>query len=172
MYQDKGETKQCKCIPWSVLQVQGYQREVQTEIESMSVRLEILSSGCNLERIAYTIYYILYTMPDAFFQSDKKRKRSKPGRAGPSSNSRPKAPRRQEKDEELESSAGEEGVDDMDFRAGRGGEDDMSDGEAIDENETAAEKRVRMAKGYLAKVRKELQDSESNTTIACLKLMR
>lgn len=99
-------------------------------------------------------------MPDAFFQSDKKRKRSKPGRAGPSSNSRPKAPRRQEKDEELESSAGEEGVDDMDFRAGRGGEDDMSDGEAIDEHETAAEKRVRMAKGYLAKVRKELQDSE------------
>jgi len=106
-------------------------------------------------------------MPDAFFQSDKKRKRSKPGRAGPSSNSRPKAPRRQEKDEELESSAGEEGVDDMDFRAGRGGEDDMSDGEAIDENETAAEKRVRMAKGYLAKVRKELQDSESNMTITC-----
>ena len=102
-------------------------------------------------------------MPDSFFQSDKKRKRSKPGRAGPSSNSRPKAPRRQEKDEELESSAGEEGVDDMDFRAGRGGEDVHSDEELIDENETAAEKRVRMAKGYLAKVRKELQDSEHMT---------
>jgi ribosomal RNA-processing protein 9 len=110
-------------------------------------------------------------MPDAFFQSDKKRKRSKPGRAGPSTNSRSKpAPRHQEKDEELESSAGEDGVDDMDFRAGRGGEDDMSDGEAIDENETAAEKRVRMAKGYLAKVRKELQDSESEEVY--LKLIR
>lgn len=108
-----------------------------------------------------TISYKHITMPDAFFQSDKKRKRSKPGRAGPSSNSRPKAPRRQEKDEELESSAGEEGVDDMDFRAGRGDEDVHSDEELIDENETAAEKRVRMAKGYLAKVRKELQDSES-----------
>jgi hypothetical protein len=134
-------------------------------------RIEILSNWYKLQRIASSIHYTRCsnpnTMPDAFFQSDKKRKRSKPGRAGPSSNSRPKAPRRQEKDEELESSAGEEGVDDMDFRAGRGGEDDMSDGEAIDENETAAEKRVRMAKGYLAKVRKELQDSESNSTFAC-----
>jgi ribosomal RNA-processing protein 9 len=44
----------------------------------------------------------------------------------------------------------------MDFRAGRGGEDIHSDEELIDENETAAEKRVRMAKGYLAKVRQEV----------------
>jgi ribosomal RNA-processing protein 9 len=101
-------------------------------------------------------------MPDAFFQSDKKRKRSKPGRAGPSS--RPKPARRQEKDEELESDAEGDGphvdLDDMDFRAGRGGEDQFSDEELIDENETAAEKRVRMAKGYLAKVRKELQEGK------------
>jgi ribosomal RNA-processing protein 9 len=107
-------------------------------------------------------------MPDSFFQLDKKRKRSKPGggggggRAGPSSRSKP--PRRQEKDEELESDAEGEGanvdLDSMDFRAGRGDEDIHSDEELIDEHETAAEKRVRMAKGYLAKVRKELQEGE------------
>ena len=109
-------------------------------------------------------------MPDSFFQSDKKRKRSKPGggggggRAGPSSRPKPKASRRQERDEELESDAEGEGanvdLDSMDFRAGRGDEDIHSDEELIDENETAAEKRVRMAKGYLAKVRKELQEGE------------
>lgn len=103
-------------------------------------------------------------MPDSFFQSDKKRKRpSKPGgRAGPSTRSKPV--RRQEKDEDLSSGAEGEGknveLDDMDFRAGRGGEDQFDDEELIDENETAAEKRVRMAKGYLAKVRKEIADGE------------
>ena len=86
------------------------------------------------------------------------------GRAGPSSRPKPKAPRRQERDEELESDAEGEGanvdLDSMDFRAGRGDEDLHGDEELIDENETAAEKRVRMAKGYLAKVRKELQEGE------------
>lgn len=44
----------------------------------------------------------------------------------------------------------------MDFRAGR--EDvPLSDEEAIDEYETAAEKRVRLAKGYLNKVREDLE---------------
>lgn len=99
-------------------------------------------------------------MPDAFFQSDRKRKRSKPGRAGPSTRTKPtRRPEARERDEELESDAEGEGanveLDDMDFRAGRG-QDQHSDEELIDENETAAEKRVRMAKGYLAKVRKEV----------------
>lgn len=104
-------------------------------------------------------------MPDSFFQSDKKRKRSKPGRAGPSTRSKPI--RRQEKDENLSSDAEGEGqhveLDDMDFRAGRKGEDQFSDEELIDENETAAEKRVRMAKGYLAKVRKEIEEGKFAT---------
>ena len=47
----------------------------------------------------------------------------------------------------------------MDFRAGRE-EIPLSDGEAVDENETAAEKRVRLAKGYLAKVREDLEAGE------------
>ena len=105
-------------------------------------------------------------MPDSFFQSDKKRKRSKPGgRAGPSTRGKPVRRQPQEKDEDLSSGAEGEGrnveLDDMDFRAGRGGEDQFSDDELIDENETAAEKRVRMAKGYLAKVRKEIEEGKS-----------
>ena len=48
----------------------------------------------------------------------------------------------------------------MDFRAGR--EDGpLSDGEIIDENETAAEKRVRLAKSYLAKVKQDLEAGTS-----------
>ncbi|WWD21731.1 hypothetical protein CI109_106218 [Kwoniella shandongensis] len=109
-------------------------------------------------------------MPDPFFQSDKKRKR--PNRSGPSTNrerTRPqpygkgqktKSKHVAERDEELSSGAeGEDGavdLDSMDFRKGR--EDvDLSDEEYIDENETAAEKRVRLAKGYLAKVRDEVE---------------
>lgn len=103
-------------------------------------------------------------MPDSFFQSDKKRKRSKPGRAGPSTRTKPARSQRQERDEDLDSEAEGEGrhvdLDDMDYRAGRADEDQRSDDELIDENETAAEKRVRMAKGYLAKVRKEIEEGE------------
>lgn len=44
----------------------------------------------------------------------------------------------------------------MDFRANRG-EITLSDDEVVDENETAAEKRVRLAKGYLAKVRQDME---------------
>ncbi|WWC68182.1 uncharacterized protein I206_102105 [Kwoniella pini CBS 10737] len=116
-------------------------------------------------------------MPDPFFQSEKKRKR--PNRAGPSRSNggegRPspygkgqksKPTKRAEKDEDLSSDAeGENGggdLDDMDFRAGR--EDvNYSDEELIDRNETAAEKRVRLAKGYLAKVRGEVEAANANT---------
>lgn len=44
----------------------------------------------------------------------------------------------------------------MDFRKGR--EDiPLDDEDIVDENETAAEKRVRLAKGYLAKVKDDLE---------------
>ena len=44
----------------------------------------------------------------------------------------------------------------MDFRKGRE-EIPMEDDEIVDDNETAAEKRVRLAKGYLAKVKEDLE---------------
>ncbi|KAK8847644.1 hypothetical protein IAR55_005503 [Kwoniella newhampshirensis] len=109
-------------------------------------------------------------MPDPFFQSDKKRKR--PNRSGPSTNRETTRPRPYGKgqktkskhvaarDEELSSGAeGDDGavdLDSMDFRKGRE-EVELDDEEYIDENETAAEKRVRLAKGYLAKVRDEVE---------------
>jgi len=44
----------------------------------------------------------------------------------------------------------------MDFRKGR--EDiPLDDEDIVDENETAAEKRIRLAKGYLAKVKDDLE---------------
>ena len=134
---------------------------------------------CQLLRL----HYPTYEMPDSFFQSDKKRKRSKPGggdrggggRAGPSSRSKPARRQPQEKDEDLSSGAEGEGrnveLDDMDFRAGRGGVDQFDDDELIDENETAAEKRVRMAKGYLAKVRKEIEDGGLTTECVLLSVV-
>jgi ribosomal RNA-processing protein 9 len=47
-------------------------------------------------------------------------------------------------------------MDTLDFRAGRqdGPRDDV---DIVDENETAAEKRIRLARGYLAKVREEVE---------------
>lgn len=52
-------------------------------------------------------------------------------------------------------------MDDMDLRAGRGEEDDFrDDDEALDEFETAAEKRVRLARGYLDRVREEAAAGE------------
>lgn len=120
-------------------------------------------------------------MPDSFFVSDKKRKR--PARAGPSSGrpsrgtgsnsrsgstSRPKQNSRSQRDEDVssESEAGGGDVDDMDFRAGRG-EVAQSDDELIDQNETAAEKRVRLAKGYLNKVREEMEAGEVPCSRCC-----
>lgn len=102
-------------------------------------------------------------MPDSFFQSDKKRKRAP--RAGPSTARRPSGkPQRQPRKEDNESIASGSGderldVDTYDFRQGRDGAA-LSDDEVVDENETAAEKRVRLAKGYLAKVRGELEAGE------------
>jgi ribosomal RNA-processing protein 9 len=121
-------------------------------------------------------------MPDSFFQSDKKRKRpSRHGNAaGPSKQpyEKPYRPapygkghkpkgraRASQRDEDLSSDAeGERGgldLDSMDFRKGRN-DMEMSDDEVIDENETAAEKRVRLAKGYLAKVRGEIAAAQED----------
>ncbi|GFZ51616.1 hypothetical protein JCM24511_09383 [Saitozyma sp. JCM 24511] len=124
-------------------------------------------------------------MPDSFFQSDKKRKRpSRPGStpgSGPSKQpyekpyrpaaygkgQKPKgrSSRQSARDEDLSSDAEGEGggvdLDDMDFRRGRN-DDAMSDGGLIDEIETAAEKRVRLAKGYLAKVREEVAAAQDD----------
>ena len=121
----------------------------------------------------FTFFLTLYhfaDMPDAFFASEKKRKR--PSRDGASSsrgrggsrgsrgsrgNSRA-APSRRQHDSDVsegESDAGAFDLDTVDFRQGRN-ETAQSDDDVIDEHETAAEKRVRLAKGYLAKVRSEL----------------
>jgi len=112
-------------------------------------------------------------MPDAFFASDKKRKRSRPGAAGrngrsggPSSSSSlprvSKARVQAAKDEELDSDDGglEMGdIDDMDFQRDRA-PIALDDDEFVDANETAAEKRVRLARGYLDKVAKEVAEGE------------
>ena len=108
---------------------------------------------------------IFSRMSDSFFQSDKKRKRTRDrrptsklkfGRKAAASNSRPKP-----RDEDL-SESGDEAVDldTIDFRAGRQ-EAGLNDHEYVDEYETGAEKRVRLAKGYLAKVRDELEAGET-----------
>lgn len=52
----------------------------------------------------------------------------------------------------------------MDFRAGRE-EVAQGDDEVVDENETAAEKRVRLAKGYLAKVRRDMEAGTSRLRV-------
>ena len=100
-------------------------------------------------------------MPDSFFHSEKKRKRT--ARAGPSRTRGDKIPtRRKDQDEDLSSGSSEAsvgGLDDIDFQAGRG-EAQLSDEEVANENETAREKRLRLAKGYLAKVRDELAAGE------------
>ncbi|ADV24458.1 ribosomal RNA-processing protein 9 [Cryptococcus gattii E566] len=99
-------------------------------------------------------------MPDPFFQSQKKRKRN--NRSVPSASRQQK---HQNNDEDLPSDAeGDNGpvdIDLMDFREGR--EDvAMSDEEYIDENETAAEKRVRLAKGYLARIQDEVEAANAD----------
>ncbi|RXK39181.1 ribosomal RNA-processing protein 9 [Tremella mesenterica] len=101
-------------------------------------------------------------MPDPFFQSDKKRKRTprpnSTSRPGGNTKSRAKtAPRRQRpSSDSSESDGGDFDLDTVDFRKGRD-DDAISDEGYIDENETAAEKRVRLAKNYLSKVRTELE---------------
>ena len=103
-------------------------------------------------------------MPDSFFHSDKKRRR--PSARGPPRGRNARTAQTEDKDEDLDSGLSDAGGgEDMDFRAGR--EDGpLSDEEVVNTHETAAEKRVRLAKGYLAKVKSDLQDGEfvcSNT---------
>ena len=102
-------------------------------------------------------------MPDAFFANPKKRKRSGSSTFSSSSKGLKKSkqplpstsqPKKRRKDEEL-SSGGSEGsvIDDEDLRAeevdpGLSGEEDA--------NETAAEKRLRLAKLYLDGVKTAL----------------
>lgn len=94
-------------------------------------------------------------MPDSFFQSDKKRKRF---RAGPSTLKK-RPVRREERDEEVSSDAeGDGGTGDLDDVRLRRTDIPLGDEDAINETETAAEKRIRLAKGYLARVRSEIED--------------
>ncbi len=99
-------------------------------------------------------------MVDPFFQSTKKRKRPSRG-GGDSGHSRlPRASKEQvqaARDEELSSGdeGGMEAIEDMDFRKDRAPHT-LDDADFVDANETAAEKRVRLARGYLDKVRAEV----------------
>ncbi len=121
-----------------------------------------------------------FTMPDSFFQSDKKRKRpsrgdnsrdtkkpyekpfrpalyGKGGKTGSTSRSK-------SIDEDLSDDGGVD-LDTMDFRKGRN-EEDISDEEFLDVNETAAEKRVRLARGYLEKVREEVEAGQLGRSVS------
>lgn len=104
-------------------------------------------------------------MPDAFFKSDKKRKRSRGGpssRGGPRDDRQPREARgrkAQKEDEDLSETGDELDIDDMDFQKDRAPHI-MSDDEFVDANETAAEKRVRLARGYLDKVARDVQQGE------------
>lgn len=116
-------------------------------------------------------------MPDAFFTSNKqrKRKRSLPSsNAGPSTSrqgakkpfsksqngksaSRPSSQKKRKPiDEELESDQTDDdaGLDDMDLRADYAEEPALSEEE--DPDETPAEKRLRLAKIYLEDVRQDV----------------
>ncbi|EKD04559.1 pre-rRNA processing protein associated with U3 snRNP, Rrp9p [Trichosporon asahii var. asahii CBS 8904] len=106
-------------------------------------------------------------MPDAFFKSDKKRKRSRnggggggPSRGGPRDDmpSRGRGRKQQKEDEDLSDTGDELDIDDMDFQKDRAPHI-MSDDEFVDANETAAEKRVRLARGYLDKVARDVQQA-------------
>lgn len=107
-------------------------------------------------------------MGDAFFKSDKKRKRRRngggsggPSRGGPRDDMPPRGRGRkqQKEDEDLSETGDELDIDDMDFQKGRAPHI-MSDDEFVDANETAAEKRVRLARGYLDKVARDVQQGE------------
>ncbi|KAI0320397.1 WD40 repeat-like protein [Amylostereum chailletii] len=113
-------------------------------------------------------------MPDAFFATkSRKRKRAPTRDAGPATKkkagARPtagrskagtnaNATRKKAVDEELESGAsGDEGVEDMDLRAV---EDDPGASGDEDEDESPAEKRLRLAKLYLESVKEGLAEGE------------
>lgn len=102
----------------------------------------------------------LTAMVDPFFQSTKKRKRPsrEGGHSGPSRLPRTSKDQVQAaRDEELSSGdeGGLEAIEDMDFQKDRA-PNVLDDAEFVDANETAAEKRVRLARGYLDKVRAEV----------------
>ena len=126
-------------------------------------------------------------MPDAFFASSKnrKRKRSQGKDAGPSTSSRKvasaaakrkqtakgKAPvkkRSSAADEELSDETqdddDQEGIDDMDLRAPDVDPDAYESGEE-DEDETPAQKRLRLAKLYLQDVKEGLSLGASLLTL-------
>ncbi|KNC96468.1 uncharacterized protein SPPG_08059 [Spizellomyces punctatus DAOM BR117] len=95
---------------------------------------------------------------DDFFLADPDAKR-------PSQNKRKRAPQaskgsvrrsKREEDEDSEDEVGAGTIDDMDLEGDRGTEEEDSGEE--DRRETAAQKRLRLAKRYLAKVREEAAD--------------
>ena len=111
-------------------------------------------------------------MPDPFFATNKSRKRKRAGvadhngakKVARKANGKPQPttksaaqPRKSKRDEELsdETSGEEEGVDDMDLRAPDVDPDAYESGEE-DEDETPAEKRLRLAKLYLENVKQGL----------------
>lgn len=121
-------------------------------------------------------------MSDPFFAKDNKRKRTGKGPApkayekpfrpsaygkGQKSGANVDGKRRSTRDEDLASDNEDNGrvggtgeVDDMDFMTDRFGtqaEYDSAEEEDRNRNETAAAKRLRLAKGYLEKVRSEVQ---------------
>ncbi|KAL4247758.1 Ribosomal RNA-processing protein Rrp9-like protein [Abortiporus biennis] len=117
-------------------------------------------------------------MPDAFFASNKqrKRKRSNTSDSKPSSSKKPNrsaigqkksapqpASKRAARDEELSDETNEgddnEGIDDMDLRAPDEDPNAYGSGEE-DEDETPAEKRLRLAKLYLESVKQGLSLAE------------
>ena len=112
----------------------------------------------------------LASMPDAFFVSNKTRKRKRSGSAAdasgqskkfagkkgrePSSSSKQPTKKAKRNDEELDSDrTDDEGnIDDLDLRQSDGEEGSADE----DENETPAEKRLRLAKLYLESVKEGL----------------
>ncbi|KAF8635575.1 hypothetical protein AX15_000225 [Amanita polypyramis BW_CC] len=105
-------------------------------------------------------------MPDSFFASTKPRKRKRTDSGAPngrntkqkitSAKAAPKKDRRKFADEELSDQTGDEhGIDDLDLTAGR---DESPEEE--DDNETPAEKRLRLAKLYLESVKNDLAEGE------------
>ncbi|KAK2460744.1 hypothetical protein APHAL10511_007214 [Amanita phalloides] len=108
-------------------------------------------------------------MPDSFFAPAKSRKRKRTDSGA--SNGRPRAKtrvaskpnqskkgRRKAADEELsDETSDERGIDDLDLREG---DDDLPASGEEEDNETPAEKRLRLAKLYLESVKDDLADGE------------
>lgn len=119
---------------------------------------------------------------DSFFSSDKKRKRPSGGvrsSGRPASNSKQRdtssaaakgSGKRKPRDEELSSGSDGEGrdIDALDFTRDDVGLNatryDSGEEEELNRNETAGEKRIRLAKGYLSKVRDEVANRVDDGT--------